>query len=123
MSTHLSISIYFQTTPEGPGWYLLAQEQHGPELSDFEQVIPRVRLSAEEAVQLAKVLEKFAADKTLNPSESIKQSSRPLHEHVQDGNIEAKNIVQNELAKARKAAASIATLEARVAEFDTETPD
>lgn len=122
--TKLQVSLYLETdgsvvwAPEGPGWYL--DVRRDAEATDpGVEIVPRIRLTPTEAVQLGQVFDKFADGKPLNwtaPKE--KRDTRSVAENIEESNIAARAAVERALEEAEQAARRVAELRRQVGEFE-----
>lgn len=117
----LRLALFFSDgqnlpAPEGPGWYLFSTHA-GPNDSTAE-VVPRVRLTSEEALKFAKVVDNFTNGKPLNWSAIGARSEHDTFAAaVEAANEEARELVRRELAEAERAVANLNLLKSRAHEF------
>lgn len=128
MSAHeLRTIMYFaiegDAAPEGPGWYLAATRPLGPDTSAREEIIPRVRISAKDAIKIGKVLDNFTRNKPLNYSPLMTRSDLSLEAAIAEANTSGGQAVQAKLAEAEELARQLELLRARAGEFAQSTPD
>lgn len=120
----LRVGIYFEPradqphAPAGPGWYIAATRSKdfadGPQHCE---VVPRVRLSNEEAAQIAKVLDRFVDGKPLNWAGQLRRDDVSLEQAVAEAIQVGKEILAAEVAKAEAAAAQLERLRKIQEEF------
>lgn len=108
--------------PEGPGWYLYATEKlvvNGSSQSPVPaEIIPRVRLSPEEAIKFAKVVDNFVNGKPLNRTPKAQTSEySSLEAAVTAENQKAKLVIKSELEEAQRAVQNLEILRQRAQEF------
>ncbi len=124
---NLRLTLYFEAVdgkdhaPDGPGWYLLATGENVGQPPS--QVIPYVRLTNDEAIKLAKVIDKFVQGKPLNWRENKPRENISLEQAVAETNEIGKELVQRQLDNARVAVERLANLERRAKEFGIEYPN
>lgn len=98
--------------PEGPGWYLYSTD------GERGEVIPRVRLTGEEALKFAKVVDNFTNGKPLNwTPNTTKASHESFAAAVAANNEAAKELVRSELKEAERAVKNLELLKKRAEEF------
>lgn len=102
--------------PDGPGWYILATADNEQDII-AAQIVPRVRLSNEDAVKIAKVLDKFVQGKPLNWVEDAPKLDVSLEQAVAETTQRGTELVRTQLEEAREAVERLANLERRAKEF------
>lgn len=120
MLNDVRLVLYFGTgegklaAPEGPGWYLFGTR---PRNGGVDEIIPHVRLTSEEAVQFAKVVDRFTNGKPLNFSPGEQNPGVSLEGAVVEANAEARAFVQREVEEAERQIRNLEILRARAKEF------
>lgn len=126
MQNDVRLVLYFGTgegalaAPEGPGWYLYATRPT-TQMGQTEEIIPHVRLPSSEAIQLAKVVDRFTQGKPLNYTSGAVQSNDSLEVAIATANEEAKALVQRELEEAQRQIHNLEVLKARAKEFGVDS--
>ena len=123
--TSLRISLYFEVqdgvphAPEGPGWYLAAIRTNQGSVGE---IIPRVRLSNDEAVKLCKVFDNFANGKPMNwaTSEGAVREDISVEQAAIEANAAGKEAIRQQLADAEQAVRRLDALRRRAQEFGSE---
>lgn len=127
----LRIAIYFaangggEFAPEGPGWYLyvtrIVPDDRLPQATTkhIEEIIPRVRLSAQEVLEFAPVVMDLANGKPLNwtTSTPYTRAEVSLHQAIDEENERARTLLEHEVAEAERAIQNLDILRRRVEEF------
>lgn len=124
---NLRLQLYFEArdnqphAPDGPGWYLVASSTDEGELP--LEVIPRVRITNEEALHLAKQVDNTILSKPLNRSPGFEPWDLSLHAAMEHTIKEAAEVIQKQLKDAEQAVANLERLRQRAKEFDFTASD
>lgn len=122
METELRVALYFAQNDAphavaGMGWYLAAT--YPDDEGNIVEVIPRVRISPQEAEKIGKVLDNFTNGKEMNWAEgaNYRRTDRPLHSIISSANARAADLAAIALEQAEQLAARIEYLRARAEEW------
>jgi hypothetical protein len=119
----LRFLLYFADTgthaPEGPGWYLLASRKIGNE-NETQEIIPHVRLTAEEVTRLGLIFDNIITDKPLNWTEGdgYHKYEGTVSEAVDAANKDAAAHVKQRLQDAENQILALEQLRERMKEFN-----
>jgi hypothetical protein len=122
--TDVRMQLYFEPfdgqdhAPDGPGWYVAATRMSGADLSE---IIPRVRLSNDEALKLASIADELTTGKPLNWNPNLTAEDISLEQAVAEATKAGTEIVRTELAYAEQAVERLANLRRRALEFGIES--
>jgi len=124
-NAHLRVGLYFEprgsaNAPEGPGWYLYATRQN--EEGHLAEIVPRVRLSSDEAIKFCKVVDNFSSGKPMNWSDAPNavREDISVEQAAIDANEAGREVIRRELAYAEEAVQKLDALRRRAKEFGIE---
>jgi hypothetical protein len=107
--------------PEGPGWYLVATRKGDGVDVYTDEVVPHVRLTADEMEKLGQVFDNFVKGKpqNWNPNPTFRRTDTTVRNAVREANQEVQEAIEAQIEYLKSAALTLEMLRARAAEFDT----